>query len=347
MAWWDDDENYSFDDSAWGETNWNEEGNMPYRENYEADFYQPEEFNLPDWTQQSWRPQSEPQFNFKTPPIPEPVPMGPPQQEQMGLSRYDDMASNYPQPAPLPSDDPNQSWVSAATGAITRGAKGVGNWALENPKDAFGMAAGAGMGLYGLLQPEGKVPKPDMGPLNAARAALEAQAAKTSRINDPLYEESVAAMRGEIGKAGGNYDPRLVEARKQERAAIEGRYQSRGTFGSDIANRELADFDRQTTSLLEDDSTRRSQLRMGNYQIGANTGNPQQTTNIFSRLADTGVQGAQLQQQAGSTNAQLAEQRRNSLLSAGGNIFGRSIATNPMEGEYDPRTGKKRTTFGA
>lgn len=331
MSFWDD-ENYDFGDKLnYGglDTSW--------LDKYDGG----RDWTAPsggmNWNLKDWAPRPEPNFNLNwQPPAPGPVPYAPPQQEYMPLSRYDDQTGVAP---PVNYGEER----SPLTGTITRTADKVGNWIADNPKDALGMGVGVGMGLYGLLQPEGKVGKPDLGPLNAARAALEAQAAKTSRINDPLYEESVAAMRGELGKAQ-TYDPRLVAERAQQRAELYAKM-----IPGDIRNRALADFDRQTTSLLEDDSTRRSQQRMGTYQIGANTGNPQQTTSIFSRLADAGLQGAALEQQGASTNATLQEQRRNSILGAGGNIFGRSITTNPFQeaGEYDPKTGKKRTSaFG-
>jgi hypothetical protein len=202
------------------------------------------------------------------------------------------------------------------------------------------------MGIYGMMQPEGKVPRPDLSQLAAARAALEGQAGKTSRVNDPVYEAAMRNMQRELDQPGG-YDPRLVEQRKQQRAEREAYFKSRELLGSDIANRDLADFDRQTTSLLEDDAARRSQQRMGTYNIAAGAASPEQTSRTFSQLANLGIQGAQMEQTGASTNAQLQEARRNQLLSTGGNIFGRAIATNPFEGEYDPRTGKKRSGFAA
>lgn len=328
MSFWDDEYDFGFDSNL--DSSWLDE--------YDGGAYTPDTSN---WNLKDWAPRPEPGFNLNwQPPTPGPVPYAPPQvdpAQYAPLARYDDGTAPDPRAYSGPVEQRN-----SVTGTITRGAGKVGDWISNNPKDALGMATGAGLGVAGLLMDQGKVGKPDFGPLNAARAALEAQAAKTSRINDPLYEESVGAMRGELGKAQ-EHDPRLVQERAQARAELYAKM-----IPGDIRNRALADFDRQTTSLLEDDSTRRSQQRMQTYQIGANTGNPEQTTGIFSRLATAGLQGAQLEQQGASTNAQLQEQRRNSMLSAGGNIFGRSIATNPFqEGDYDPKTGKKRTSaFG-
>jgi hypothetical protein len=328
MAFWDDDYDLGFDsglDSSW-------------LDEYDGGAYTPDTSN---WTLKDWAPRPEPNFNLNwQPPAPGPVPYAPPQvdpEQYMPLTRYDDGTAPDPRAYAGPVEERNP-----VTGTISRMARGAGNWIADNPKDALGMVTGAGLGAAGLFMQEGKVPRPDMGPLNAARAALEAQAAKTSRINDPLYEESVAAMRGQIARPQGR-DPRLEQERAQQRAELWAKM-----IPGDIRNRAIADFDRQTTSLLERDAAERGTMMMNQFKTGADTGNPQQTTNIFSRLADAGIQGANLQQQGATTNAQMQEQRRNSMLTAGGNIFGRSITTNPFqEGDYDPKTGKKRTSaFG-
>lgn len=230
------------------------------------------------------------------------------------------------------SEQTPQPQVNPVTGAITRAAGNLGKWAVENPRDVLGSAVGTGMGIYGLASKGGEVPKPNLSELARARAAIEAQASKTAQFNDPVYQAAMRNIQRQLDQPGG-HDPRLVQQRQQERAQKEAYYQSRGLLGSDIANRELANFDAETTSLLERDAATRGGQLMQQYTGAATAASPEQTTRTFSQLANLGIQGAQMEQGAATSNAQLQEARRNQLLKAGGDIFGRSISTDPFEEE--------------
>ena len=327
MSYWD--ENYDFGNVEYG-------SDFPYTEQAVPQLWGQDNSELDALMQklQSWQPQAEPGYNLYD------QGQEPPQFNVPDYARYN---PTYPSQQLAEEPPGDQSIVDKVTGTVTRVAGKVGNWASENPKDALGLGLGAGLGIYGLASQGGNVKQPNTGDLSKYRAMLEAQAGKTSRINDPVYEAAMARMQEEMQGGDQQADPKLVSERAQARAELINKYGRPGGIGinSDLASRELTNFDAQTDSLLKDDVARRKQMRVGTYNTAAGAANPSQTTSIFSRLADSGIQGAQLENQVNTSNAGLAESRKQALIKSGGDMIGRGLSS-PTDAEL----AKMRKLFG-
>lgn len=277
----------------------------------------------------------------------------------------------YYQPVPEPgqSDSYIPDWLASA-------GRGLGSYVANNPKDVLGMGLGAGMGLYGLLSAPDKTPAPDLRAQQAANAALQAQLAQYGGLN----ADAVAKLRAQIGGDYGDYanaagarsgataklqqlldqgpDYAMLPEEQRQLAELDQKWAAKGMLGSSLHNAEKQQLQAQFTNnalaryqsevkSLTDTAANFSNQTSQQFQNTGNVVNTGAQTQVqgLSSLAQSGLQGAQLNQQNEQANNALQAQRSNQLLQTGGQIFGQSYANPESTIKKIQDTLKKNTGY--
>jgi hypothetical protein len=268
------------------------------------------------------------------------------QPEPQYYNDYADMGAYYPQPA-APAEP---AWYE------TMG-KGLGSYAMNNPKDVLGMAIGGGMGLWGLLSQPDAPPRPDLSGVNQANALMQQQLQSTQGLN----ADAVAKLRGQIGGDYGDYadaaaarqaataqvqqlmasgpDYTLLPEEERQIAELAQKWSSKNMLGSSLHNAELQQLKSTFTNnalaryqsqlkALQDVSNQQSNQTSTQFANTGNVVNQGESRQIqgLSSLASSGLGAAQVGAQADQAATKLEQDRANQLLKVGGDIFGRSIA---------------------
>lgn len=251
----------------------------------------------------------------------------------------------------------NTPWYQQAGDYAATAGRGLVDYAKANPKDVLGMGLGAGMGLYGLLSGPDETPRPNMGGVDQANALMMQQLASTRGLN----ADAVAKLRGQIGGDYGDYadaaaarqaatakvqemmaagpDFTLLPEEESQIAQLAQKWSSKGMLGSSMHNAELQALKSGFTNnalqryqsqlkALQDVSNAQSNQTSTQFANTGNVVNQGESRQLqgLGQLAQTGLQGAQLQSQTDQANAKLQGDRSNQLLKVGGDIFGRSFS---------------------
>lgn len=243
-------------------------------------------------------------------------------------------------------------------GLLSRFGKAAGDYAANNPKDVLGMAAGAGMGLWGLLRGTEHVQPPDTRDLDAAKQQLSQQIAQMQGLNADAQARMQKLIAGDYGdfqdeaqlRQTVNQQLQDLIARgpggrtpqeEEQLAQIDQEYAAKNLLGSSLHQKaRQAALDAMNTSSqgrylaemqgLQNLGTAKANTQRGVYSDTAGMVGQQQNTQIqgLGTLANAGLATAKLGYDANKANSDIENSRSQQLLQTGGQIFGQSMAPN-------------------